>query len=213
MAGRVALGLVALGVAIAGAVAPPTSEASCIAIVEWGGAEYIGTQPPRGRTVEFGGGLGRARVPACIDTSPSPPDERDTFARIRRIRGVPPALGVFGVRDRLVYLARGYFPHLLSHPLHSPLFGGLDTFGGARCGRPRRVRGAIVRINSLASFTLRPKGRRLLLIEVSSRTQIRGFLRHGHPYLQPGHRVLVVWQRCTLRDGAPLRGAIEVAPA
>jgi hypothetical protein len=167
-------------------------------------------QPPRGRTVEFGGRLGRARVPACIDTSPPPPDARDTFARIRRIRGVPSALAVFGVRDHIVYLARGYFPHLLSHPLHRPLFGGLDTFRGASCGRPRRVRGAIVRINSIASFTLRLKGRRF---EVSSRTRVRGFLRHGHPHLQPGDRVRVVWQRCTLRDGVPLRRAIEVAPA
>jgi hypothetical protein len=191
----------------------PTSEAACIPIVEWGGTEYIGTQPPHGRTVELGGRLGRARVPPCIDTSPPPPDAQDTFARVRRIRGVPPALALFGVRDRLVYLARGYFPHLPSHPLHNLLFGGLDTFRGARCGRPRRVRGPIVLINSIASFTLRPRSRRLLMIEVSSRTRIRGFLRHGHPYLQPRDRVLVVWQRCTLRDGAPLRGAIEVAPA
>jgi hypothetical protein len=51
MAGRVALGVVALCVAIAGAVAPPSSEAACIPIVEWGGTDYIGAQPPRGRAV------------------------------------------------------------------------------------------------------------------------------------------------------------------
>ena len=198
---------------VASGIQPHSSQAACLPVANWGGIEYLGLTQPRHGKLKLGARLGRARVPACPDTIPPPPNVGDTFVRIRRIRGVPPALAFFNVKDRLVYSARGYFPRLPNHPLHDLYFARVDDYReGARCARPVRLKGRVVKVNSIGDFTLKGKGR-AALIDVTAGSRIRGFLRQGHPYLQPGDRLLVVMQKCILRDGAPVHDAIEIKPA
>jgi hypothetical protein len=189
------------------------SGASCAATARWGGTLYIGSALTRDGKLQLGGRLGRARIPACIDTDPPPPDERDRFDPIRRIRGVPPALGFYDTLTRTIFRAQGYFASLPSHPLHDLLFAGSeDDRRGARCRRPVRRRGRVTEITLGSGFLLRSKGARMQL-QVSERSQIHGFERHGHPYLQAGDRISVLVQRCILRDRTAVRDAVEVWPA
>jgi hypothetical protein len=64
---------------------------------------------------------------------------------LRRIKGVPPALGVYALGT--MYLADGFFPGLPSHLLHPSFYGprpGVpNSTVGARCPHLRTVRGVV----------------------------------------------------------------------
>lgn len=209
--------LVAVGVTFS-CVAAQGTATSCIAQIKWRGTDYLGRGAPRDTRVPLGGSLGRARVPACGDAieiidgvEQQPPDEPVRFVRVRRIRGVPPGLAVFDVRGQAVYEAVGYFPQLRSHPLHR-LYLNEPQPQRLRCGRERRYRGRIPEAPFIASFSIKLKRGGTVGVSVGERTRFRGFLRHGHPYLQRGDRVRVVAKRCLFRwSGTRYRSQVAVS--
>jgi hypothetical protein len=216
---RLAGVFVTVGVALS-CVAEQGRATSCVAQIKWGGADYLGREAPREARVPLGGSLGRARVPACGDAieiidgvvQPSP-DEPDRFVRVRRIRGVPPALAVFDVQGHLVYQAVGYFPQLRSHPLHG-LYRNETRPRRLRCGRERRYRGRIPEPPFSGSFSVRFERGRTVGLSVGERTRFSGFLRHGQPYLQRGDRVRVIAKQCLFRwSGTRYRSLIAVSVA
>ncbi len=195
------------------ATRPPAANASCVASVNWGGVQYQGLAPPKGRKLSLGARLGRARVPPCIDTVPAPPAQPDTFRRIRRIKGVSPAIAVSDVRGRSVYAAEGYFLTLPSHPLNH-LYGArsflLSKTSIRSCKARPSVRGRVT--GGFDSINLIDDRGRAREITVSPHARFHGFLRNGLPFLQTGDRVRVAVKKCVLRLGARILVARSVAP-
>lgn len=159
----------------------------------------------------MGDALGPGVVPACT------PDDDDQQVIIRRVANVPPALAVAHEGEppgfHRVYLAPGFFPVLASHPLHSQLVGkARDLPGPRRCSGRFRLTGPVLRTPTHSTVRLRVGGRELS-VNVVTGTQIVGFRRAGHPYLQRRDLVAVRGRRCDLPDWDRAYVADVVSPA
>ncbi len=190
------LAVVAVAVLVPSA-RPPEVQAGCVAALTRGGVDYTGIQPPGNGKLHLGRRLGRVRVPPCTDTIPADPDQHDTVHRLRRIQGVPPAVALFDGYDGLVYAANGYFPQLSSHPLHG-LYPAREFAAGVRACQVRKPIQGRVTGKHFGVIRLRSK-RQTQFIQVGPSTEIRGFLRHGLPHLEPGDRIKMSLSRCKLR--------------
>jgi hypothetical protein len=182
------LPLLALGVAVLAALGCGDSDgtgSSCAATVRWNQTLYVGLsiRAPQGAV------LGRGVVPACT------PDEHDQRVTIRRVANVPPALAVAREEEppgqSAVYLAPGFFRVLADHPLHR------RPVRPRRCSARFRLTGTVVRTPTSSVVPLQIDGRRLPASVVTS-TDIIGFRRAGHPYLQRRDLVMVRGRRCDL---------------
>jgi hypothetical protein len=180
---------------------------SCVAAVRWNQTLYLGhaLKAPHGDV------LGRGVVPACT------PDDEDAQVTIRRVTKVPPALAVAREGEppgfHRVYLAPGFFPILADHPLHRALARqarGLE--GPRRCSGRFRLRGTVLRTPIADGVPLRVGGRELS-VNVVTDTDIIGFRRAGHPYLQRRDLVDVRGRRCDLPDYDQAYVADVVRPA
>ena len=144
--------------------AAPTRSTSCVAIVVWRGAQYVGPRTardlPHGREV-------RAVEPGCNDV-PGQPREPARRVRMRTIRGVPSRLALLRVFPlRVVYVANGY---LLGRRLHRLLFGRVAA-EGCTTGRAYPLAGAVVQPPSSGTFTIR-RGRHEQIVVTDSRTRL-----------------------------------------
>jgi hypothetical protein len=194
--------LVALGCGDSGGTG-----SSCVASVKWNQTRYLGVAlkaPP-------GDVLGRGVVPACT------PEDDDQQVTIRRVANVPPALAVAREGEppgmHRVYLAPGFFPVLDGHPLRRLLVGATpDLPGPRRCSGRFRLAGTVLRTPTSDGVRLRVGGRELSANVVTS-TEIIGFRRARHPYLQRRDLVDVRGRRCNLPDYERAYVADVVTPA
>jgi hypothetical protein len=180
---------------------------SCVASVRWNQTLYRG----QAMKAPHGGVAGRGVPPACT------PDDDDQLVTIRRVANVPPALAVAREgeppgRD-IVYLAPGFFPVLDGHPLRRLLAGATqDLPGPRRCSGRFHLRGTVLRTPTSDGVSLLVDGQRLSTNVVAD-TEIIGFRRAGHPYLQRRDLVDVRGRRCDLPDYHRAYVADVVTPA
>jgi hypothetical protein len=154
---------------------------------------------PRRRAPRRGRRVGTGRRPPCLDTfppAPGPPPKGSPVA-LRRIKAVPPALGVYAFGR--VYVADGFFPALPSHPLHRSFYGprpGVPNATlGARCPHLRTVRGVVA--DTTFGLDINQAGSRgALTIVVDAWSGISGYTKAGHPYLERGDSIKVFGWGC-----------------
>jgi hypothetical protein len=194
--------LVALGCGESGGTG-----SSCAAAVRWNQTLYLGhaMEAPQGTV------LGRGVVPACMA------GDEDQPVTIRRVVNVPPALAVARGGEppgkSAVYLAPGFFPILADHPLHRVLSRrarGLPR--PRRCSGRFRLTGTVLRTPTTDGVSLLVDGRRRS-VNVVTNTEIVGFRRAGHPYLQRRDLVDVRGRRCAFQEDARAHVADVVTPA
>lgn len=176
--------------------------ASCVPLLEWQGATYLGGQPGK---VELGESLGEATEPGCADTGGAEPSasEVEVFA----IEGVDPAVA-FATRPDFVFLAEGYVLESPAHPLHELVFeqDEPDERRGWRCGRPVTVEarasgpatyGLIFRVTDVAGGGAIFRAARDVEISLDAETQFAGLNRHGVPYVAEGDRFRLTASSCS----------------
>jgi hypothetical protein len=174
-------------------------DSSCISTVRWNQTFYYGLA----MKVAHGAVLGRGTALPCT------PDGEDQQVIIRRVPNVPPALAVVrggAPGKRTVNLAPGFFPVLPDHPLHR------GAVRPRRCSGRFRLTGTVLHTPTTNAIPMRVGGRELSPHVVTS-TEIVGFRRAGHPYLQRRDLVDVRGRRCDVLDFHRLYVVDVVTPA
>jgi hypothetical protein len=137
------------------------------------------------------GVLGQGVVPACA------PGAEDQQVTIRRVANVPPALAVAREGEppgkNTVYLAPGFFLVLADHPLHR------HAVRPRGCSGRFRHMGTVLRTPTSNVVPLLVDGQRMSASVVTS-TEIVGFRRAGHPFLQRRDLVDIRGRRCDLPE-------------
>lgn len=165
--------------------------------MEWNGVAYFRLPAKLGEdgraAVPTGGRLGTGTAFTCDPRDP------DRSVSVRRLRGVPPVLGV-GVKEdpASVYLPEGYF---FEQPNH-PVFGVLKLRERLR-PTPRRAC-SLIRVAGDVLETPFPGGRIVIaegeglevLVAVTPRTRFEGLHRHGQAYVHRGDHIAALGRWC-----------------
>jgi hypothetical protein len=192
---RIVVALVAT-LAVAGC-GSDTTIVDCASAVVWQGRSYDGAGNARGW--RRGERLGAGETPAC---GPDKPAERTT---VYAVRGVPAAVAVAGTRDsRTVFLARGYFPQLATHPLHQAFFADPNEPRARRCRGHWNAAGT-VKGGGAAVDVATDEGERLVFLH--ARPRVRGATRFGTAYLPAGTRARFRGRSCVDADSGRQRFA------
>jgi len=160
---------------------------ACAAAVVWKGETYLDEGVKAGPRLRPAEELEGGVTPACHDTSPRDPGERDHPTRLRAIEGVPPEVAI--LHRRRLQMNVNYVIEAPEHPLHDLYFDELDV------GPRGRIRGASCTVDGevqevVFGFAINTdRGRRTVLIREDA--AIEGFDRDGLPYIERGAAVRV----------------------
>jgi hypothetical protein len=210
-------GVLVIGVALLAAVGCGGEETAvqapdCVAPLTWSGVEYWGAATLE-EAAAVGTRLGKGII-RCRGESAPPGRHVDVLG----IEAVSSSVAVAVEGEPYAWLAPGYLPESLRHPLHDAVFGspeGPNAEAGFRCGSSRTIRARalttpVFDIVPLEVAAADEEAQEFLHLEgvggivtLDADTVVTGFEREGIPFVQAGDEFWLVLSECEGKETEP----------